>query len=134
MNEMPKLLHSVNDPPKFQMKSAILLLVLVAASFIPCFFLWVLVGAMEASYAEVLGNQPLPMLTQLCNKYKSAILLLPMPWLVAAGSVISRGKLSDFALLTFTSTLFLALISLTVIVVVGLSFPWIPRNISLHTQ
>jgi hypothetical protein len=117
---------SMREPETSHWKVATLLFLLVAISFVPCALLWMDINAAEGAYLAIFGDPVLPMATAFCLRYKLAVLLMPAPWLAAAVALKDRKVVSNFAVLVFVSTLFLALISTSIFVLNALLMPMFP--------
>lgn len=74
----------------------------------------------------IVGNKPLPHMTELLRTYSPAIPYFPVPWLVAALALIIRGRVTASQQLMFLATLVLSLIFMLLLVALGCACLWIP--------
>ena len=91
-------------------------------------FLWVYSRLMQSSVALAF-DRPMPALTTFFFDYRIGILLFPAPWLVFAIYALVRGRTATHHLVLFSSSLILALGTLSIIIAIGFSLPWLPAKI-----
>ena len=121
----------MNEAPTSRTKLAGLLVTLVGVASLCCLLLHAFIDISENSFIDQGDGFPLPWLTLRCLSFRLGILLLPVPWLAVAVWLIARNDSSPFRLVAFSSTLLLALVSATIIIIIALALPWLPRRIRL---
>ena len=120
----------MNEAPTSRAKLAALLVTLVGVASLCCLLLYVFIHVSENSFRDSGPGFPLPWLTLRCLDFRLGILLLPVPWFAVAVWLIARNDSSPFRLVAFSSTLLLALVSATILIIIALAIPWLPHRIS----
>ena len=84
---------------------------------------------MQISIALAFDNRPMAPLTTFFIEYRLGVLLLPLPWLIVAIGSLIRGRIATHNLVLFASSLILSLGTLSIIMAIGFSLPWLPTKI-----
>lgn len=92
-----------------------------------CWFLWIFSRLMERE-VEIAFHHPSAPLTQFFFDYRLAILLFPLPWLGAGIVACIRGNMRPLHLVMFSSTLILSLGTLSIVMALAFSLPWLPTK------
>lgn len=77
----------------------------------------------------MVNHHPYAPLTQFFFDYRLAILLFPIPWLGVGITACVRGHMRTLYLVMFSSTLILSLGTLSIVLALAFSLPWLPAKI-----
>jgi hypothetical protein len=90
-------------------------------------FLWLFCRLMQSSIALAF-DYPMSPLTSFFIDYRLGVLLLPLPWLLGAVYSLVRGRIISHHLVLFSSSLILSLGTLSIVMAIGFSLPWLPTK------
>ena len=108
---------------------AIFFVTVLAPAGTASWFLWLICRLMQSSIALAF-DRPMPPLTTFFIEYRLGVLLLPLPWLVVAVYVFVCGRMAAHQLVLFSSSLILSLGTLSIIMAIAFSVPWLPAKMS----
>ena len=107
---------------------AIFFVTVLALAGTASWFLWLACRLMQISIALAFDH-PMAPLTTFFIDYRLGVLLLPLPWLIVAVCAFVRGRMASHHLVLFSSSLILSLGTLSIIMAIGFSLPWLPTKI-----
>jgi len=92
-----------------------------------CWFLWIFSRLIESEAGMVI-HHPYAPLTQFFFDYRLGILLFPVPWLGVSIAACIRGHMRTLHQVMFSSTLILSLGTLSIVLALAFSLPWLPAK------
>lgn len=101
----------------------------LALAYLWCTLLWLPTETLENSMRQAFGLRPLPALTQFWVTERNGILAFPGLWTLFAVYSMVKGNASPAQLVTFASTLILALLCVATIHFIAYTLPWLPLRI-----
>jgi hypothetical protein len=87
--------------------------------------LWGFCGELGRAIAETF-DRPMAPATMFFIHHRVGVLLFPLPWLLVAVYALVRGRMASHQLVLFSSSLMLSLGTLSIMVALVFSLPWIP--------